>query len=300
MSVTVPNDYNVADEQHLDVFEQTVRALPGIDLNNWGKFRIAIHTGTERRSLHFTSNQNGQPLCPVPTDAVDDAYVETGKAHHEIVRSMYFMTIARNEAAQHHAQMFQADQLLFPAYGLFLKAVKDFYFHSGALLDNFGRLIYIFNDSAAAATTLQEIKKRRRINWGGVVAMNNSVTPPVRQNAYANNYITTGNEDRLEGIKNVRNLLTHSWKLPEHVFQHDLAWPENVRDDEDFGWWHEDPQLLQDVENGVVGSISIMQTISEDYQFLIEFQSEAFEQLRHDIGLFEGRYHVVIRNVLRT
>lgn len=298
MSVAIPPDYNIQSEQ-LDPIEAAVRALPNIDLSNWGKFRFAIHTGTDIRSLHFSLRQDGQPSCSVPTAAVDQAYAETGKAHHEIIRALYFMEVSYETVEQQHAQMFSQGQLVFPPYGLFCKAVKDFYFHCGSILDNFGRLIYIFNDPEAAATTTKQERERRRIGWGNVTAMDNNRTPPVRQRNYANKYITGATESNLEGIKNVRNLLTHSWKLPEVKTPTDLSWPETVRTDEDFPWWQEDAQLATNVQNGATAIISILQAVKDDYQFLFTYQSTAFEQLRHDILDFETRYSVEIKNVLR-
>jgi hypothetical protein len=298
MVVAIPPDYDVNSEQ-LDVIEQAVRTTPGIDLNNWGKFRTVIHTGTERRSLHFAADPTtGRPRCTIPTSSIDEAFIETGNANYEIIRSLYCMGIGHAEANAQYTRLFQEGRLVFPPYGLFCKSVKDFYFHCGCMLDSFGRLIFIFNDPAIAANTKQ-ITQRRRINWGTVVGMDNNTTPPTRQKAYANTYINTANEDRLEGIKNVRNLLTHSWKLPKIIRGSDLEWPANVRSDENFPWWHEDTQLLADVQNGRVATISIIHTIREDYQFLIQYQSAAFEQLRQDVAKFEARYFLEIKNVLR-
>jgi len=234
-------------------------------------------------------------LCPVATNLVEDAYIETGKAHHEVIRSLYFMGLAHNEALNRHGQLFLNGQLTFPPYGLFSKAVKDFYFHCGCLLDNLGRLIFILNDTAAA----QHARRRRRINWGLVVAMDNNAVPPVRQNNYANNYINHTNEAQLEGIKNVRNLLTHSWKLPERAHQNNLEWVETVRTEENFPWWHEDHQFWTDVNNGTLGVISIVQTIQNDYQFLLQYQTVAFAQLTQDLPNFENTYNVDIRDTLR-
>jgi len=295
MVVAVPANYDVAKEQNLDTIERTVRDTPGINLNNWGIFRIAIHTGTERRSLHFAQNNNGNPLSPVPTNQVEDAYTETGKAHHEVIRSLYFAGLAHDEAVNQHSSLFLNGQLVFPPYGFFHKAVKDFYFHSGCFFDNLSRLIFILNDPSA----VRQANKRRRINWGQITAMDNSASPPIREHSYANNYINPSNENQLEGIKNVRNLLTHSWKLPERSSNNNLEWPQTVRTDDNFPWWHEDQQFWSDVNNGTIGVISIIQAVRGDYQFLRLYQADAFNQLTRDISIFESSFSVDIRDTLR-
>lgn len=294
MVLPIPADYDVQNEA-LDVIELNVRDTQQIDLNSWGRFRLALHTGTEAQFLHFVTDANGNILCHAPQADVDTIYVETGKTHHEMIRAISFARISHDEVVTHHPNsvVMQNGNIGFaiPAYPNFEKAVKDFYFHVGCFLDNLARIAYIFNNPQSA----QNHNQRRRIGWGQVVAVANpAAVPLVYQNPYAANYVGAFRA-QLEGIKRVRNSLTHSWKVPEAVVNQTLHWPEAIRSDENFAWWHEDATLMTDLANGTLPTTSIVQMVQDDYQFLVQYQSFAFDVLRNDIQNFENNYHVEIR-----
>lgn len=283
--ITVPTDYDVIDDASLDVVERHVTDDLGIDLQEWGAFRRAIKTGTEVQYLHFLQDAAGNLLCTVPVDLVERAYEETGKTHYEMVRSLGFAHLSRNQATQLHAGVAAINTKM-----QFDKSVKDFYFHLGSFLDSLSRLMFIFNRVQNVTTA----GNRERVNFGNESQMN---SPTLVQNptTYPFKYLGTFLA-QLREIKNVRNAITHSWKIPEIIANNLYHYPSTVRTQTNFQWWHEDPALVANVEAGTVALLPILQMLENDYQTMIQYQSFAFGILRADIPAFEHNHGVEIRD----
>jgi hypothetical protein len=133
MALPIPDDFDV-QTQILDSNETFIRDELKLDIENWARFRYAIHVGNEADNLHS--------IHPIGKD-VKEAYRELAKSHYETVNSLGYARLALGDASQSH----QINLLPF------CKSLKDFYFHVGCLLDNLARLIYIVNDPGSASET---------------------------------------------------------------------------------------------------------------------------------------------------
>ena len=146
MARPIPPDFNYRKEL-VDTNEQFIRDAFGMNVENWARFRYAINVGNESSNLQGTS---------IPND-VKAAYRELGKCHYEVVCSLGYCNLT------------WLDLLLGNPFVLH-KAVKDFYFHGGALLDNISRLIYIINvPGAASAKDRKGTHLRHKIARGSLI-----------------------------------------------------------------------------------------------------------------------------------
>jgi len=129
MAVAIPPGFDYRKEQ-LDSNKLTARDIFGLNVENWAKFRYAIAVGNEASHLQGS-----------PGPDVQGAYRELGKCHHEVVSSLAYCNYSQHD-------------MVFGSFFVIQKAIKDFYFHGGALLDNLSRIIYIINvkDAASAKT----------------------------------------------------------------------------------------------------------------------------------------------------
>ena len=148
MVLHIPADFN-ARTQQLDVNETFIRDELNLQIENWARFRHTINIGNDASNLHSVQ--------PVSGD-IQEAYRELGKSHYEVITSLGCIKLSLEEIKKcpllHRLQ--------------FKKSVKDFYFHSGCLLDNLARLIYIINDANSATATNRRGFIRHWVDWGSL------------------------------------------------------------------------------------------------------------------------------------
>jgi hypothetical protein len=260
MAIAIPADFDFRTIP-LDVNEQYIRDTLGLDIEYWAKFRHVINIGVDATNLHSLGES------PI-TDNVKSAYRELGKSHYEVITSLGCTALSLQAARN-------ADNLL-----MFQKSCKDFYFHAGCVLDNLARLIYILNDSNSANEIKDKSKifKRHWVGWGNL-----------------KNYpghTRVKHDTQLEGIKNIRNCLTHSWKIPFWIENQEYYWPKAVRlGEKNFLWPYDEIEFSLKYKEWV----PVVNMMDSDMDILVEFQDDIFEQLIKDIELFERTNSVEIR-----
>jgi hypothetical protein len=260
MAIPIPSDFDFRTIP-LDENETLIRDALGLNIDHWARFRHAIGVGLD------AANLRGKYGVPV-TENIKSAYRELGKSHYEVVTSLGYialsLALARN--GQENLLMFQ-------------KSCKDFYFHAGCLLDNLARLIYILNDpnSANKIDTRYRDFKRHVIGWGQLKGY------PGHNRAMRS--------EKLRGIKNIRNCLTHSWKIPFKLDQRDrMYWPLAVRSAKSFLWPYDESEFKHRYRKWV----PIVPMMESDLGFLERFQDERFKRLIKDISRFERSNKVEI------
>lgn len=254
MARSIPTSFNYKDEQ-LDSNERYIRDVYNLDIENWAKFRHAINVGVETANVVGTTAQD-----------VLDSYLELGKGHYEVVCSLGYSKYALD---QYNTADFFAKH----------KSIKDFYFHSGSLLDNISRLIYIIKVPGAA------IKKRRngdlQRHWMDRGTLINGHA------AIITTYVDDLDSAMIQQIANVRNAITHYWKIPtaddkwplsELSTRRAFAWPYSEASFSNYSNWMPISQLLQ-----------------LHFTELIKAQSNIFGKLIVDIADYESNNGIQIK-----
>jgi hypothetical protein len=193
MEIPIPPDFDYHKE-HLDINEQMVRDAFQLSVDNWARFRYAINVGNNSANLQGASI----------SDDVKGAYRELGKCHHEVVSSLGYCRFSL---------------MPIPFGNLFViqKAIKDFYFHGGALLDNLSRIIYIINvpDAASANTKKNGTGDYRRhaMDRGRLID---------DHSAYIKACIPHIDSNLIDEFSSTRNAIAQYWKIP---FDENMRWP---------------------------------------------------------------------------
>lgn len=260
MAIPIPSDFDFRTIP-LDSNETFIRDELGLNIDHWARFRHAIGIGLEADNLH---GKHGAPV----TENVKAAYRELGKSHYEVVTSLGYVALSLELAKDNQKNLL-----------MFQKSCKDFYFHAGCLLDNLARLIYILSDPNSANEVDRRYKdfKRHVIGWGQLKEY------PGHNRAMRS--------EKLRGIKNIRNCLTHSWKIPFRIDQHDhMYWPLAVCSAKSFLWSYDEPEFKRRYRKW----IPIVPMMESDLCFLEKFQDERFKRLIKDISQFERSNKVEI------
>lgn len=268
MAIEVPADYDV-NAVTLDVYETYFRDILRLDIANWAKFRHTIYIGNNSACLH--------PRSGIVAEAVKEAYRELGKSHYEVIRSLGW---AKQSLLFANGTM--TDDPVMRA-----KSENDFYFYVGRLLDNLARLIYIVNDPHSASDTRrfrgQDIFVRHWLGWGDFSDPEKYQYP---------GYVRIKHSRQLQGIKNIRNVLTHGWAVPIQVDQRGKTyWPKAIRSKRNFLWWYDERDRLK---KSYRKWTLIERMMREDFAFIEKFQSLVFHRLTRDIKSFEDHYGLEI------
>jgi hypothetical protein len=252
MAIPIPPDFDYHKEE-LDINERITRDVFGLHVENWAKFRYAIAVGND--SSHLKGS-----LVP----DVKDAYRELGKCHHEVVSSLGYCNYAQLEMTFGNTFVFQ-------------KAVKDFYFHGGSLLDNLSRLIYIINiRDAASAKTRKGEYVRHAMDRGRLLNDHSSDITA---------YLPHIDGNLIEEFVSTRNVIAHYWKIPIK----DEQWPRDQLRQKAFAWPYDESQY-----HSYSGWQPIRFIIHEHFQELIKSQDMSFGQLLKDLTRFEANNGVTI------
>jgi hypothetical protein len=258
MALQVPDDFDVHTEK-LDVNETFVRDTLNLQIENWARFRYTIHVGNAASNLHS--------INPI-SDEVKAAYRELAKSHYEVVTSLGCAAVSLEMVAQSLG--------IHPI--LFKKSVKDFYFHTGCLLDNLARLIYIINDPNSTTKTNRGRLVRHWVDWGSL-------------RDYAG-YARLKHSTHLRQIINIRNNLTHSWSCPVVFINNTPHWPLAIRRKRNHPWLYDERDILRQRYRHW---LPLLPMLTSDLKFVEGFQNTVFGKLVRDVKNFERNYGVEIR-----
>lgn len=254
MARPIPPDFDHRKEL-VDINEQITRDVFGLNVDNWARFRYAINVGND------SSNLKGASI----SDEVKGAYRELGKCHHEVVSSLGYYRYSLMPMAFGNLFVFQ-------------KAIKDFYFHGGALLDNLSRVIYIINVPNAAADTTKRGEYVRHAMDRGRLLRDHS--------AHIGPYIAHIDNDLIDEFSLTRNAIAHYWMIP---FRGNMEWPRNQLKDKAFAWHYDESKY-----HTYSGWQPLTEIIEDHFQELIRAQDAIFGLLLSDIPKFEAQNGVTI------
>jgi hypothetical protein len=254
LAVPIPADFDYLKEQ-IDISEHAARDAFHFNVENWARFRWTIAVGNESSHLSGTSI----------SDDVKAAYRELGKCHHEVVSSLAYCGLSL---------------IPLPFANLFViqKAVKDFYFHGGALLDNLSRLIYVVNVAAAASAKSKKGYVRHEMHRSQLIRDHSADVP---------NYIPHINSLMIQEFVSTRNAVAHYWKIPFRGA--DLQWPRDQLKDKAFAWHYDEAEYHK-----YTGWTPMADIINEHLRELEKAQNEIFGLLVADIAVFEKNNGVQI------
>ena len=254
MARPIPSDFDYRHEQ-LDPVERQIRDIYNLNVENWAKFRHAINVGVAAGNVLGTDNQD-----------IIDSYLELGKGHYEVICSLGYAKYA-------------CDQFDGPDLFAKLKSVKDFYFHAGSLLDNLARLIYIIRVPNAATKRTKKGILRRHIVDRGLLLKDHSRDI----STYTNDI---DNVD-IQQIVNVRNAITHYWKIPTRNWE----WPvSELSTTRAYAW-----PYSEEAFNGYSNWTPISLILQGHLAALVQSQSSIFERLLSDIIYYERDNNIRIQ-----
>jgi hypothetical protein len=257
MAIPIPPDFNYRNE-HLDIIEQMVRDAFQLNVENWAKFRSAIHIGNDSSNLQGVS----------VSDDVKAAYRELGKCHYEVVSSLGFCKLA----------MFD---MTVGGILVVKKAIKDFYFHGGSLLDNLSRIIYIIN---IADATFANTKKTGM----GDYARHAITRGKLLDKKYASDiaaYLPHIDSPLIDEFSLTRHAIAHYWTIPIRNGE----WPRDQLRIRAFAWPYDETEYQK-----YSGWQPIVKIITEHFEELIRAQDAIFALLVTDTAKFEANNNVTI------
>ena len=254
MARPISTTFNYNDEQ-LDINERYIRDIYNLDIENWAKFRYVINVGVDTANVIGTTDQD-----------VLDSYLELGKGHYEVICSLGYSKYALD---QYNAADFFAK----------LKSIKDFYFHAGSLLDNISRLIYIIKVPGAATKKRKKGDLQRHwIDRGTLLNDHASIIAAYKDDL---------DSDVIQQIVNVRNAITHYWKIPTM----DDNWPlSELSTRQAFAWPYSEATF-----SSYSSWTPISYILQTHFAELIKAQSNIFGRLIIDITDYESNNKLQIR-----
>jgi len=242
---------------NLDLSERYIRDNLGLDIENWAKFRHGIYVGTDSKVLKPRKNV---------TKDVKETYLELGKSHYEVITTLGYLKIS---------MLAIEDQISAKQSFLVFKLCKEFYFHSGCLLDNLARLIYIIVDNKSV--TKKDSRGcfvRHWFDWG-----------KLKEKKYPG-YIKFCRSKKIKEIINVRNQMAHSWRC---IIGENYSWPEAIRNNRDLKWPYDNEGWRRYKK-----WLCIKDMIKFDFEYLEKFQNNVFKRLFQDISRFEKNNKIFI------
>jgi len=160
------------------------------------------------------------------------------------------------------------------------KALKEFYFHGGAMLDILARLIYIINVSNSVTANTRKSGGgdflRHAMDRGRLLKDHSASIPQ-----YTPHIMSA----TIEEFAAVRNAIAHYWKLPIK----DGQWPRDQLTARTFAWYHDESQY-----HGYTGWQAIPLIVQEHFEELEACQDMCFGLLLNDVTKFETNNLVTI------
>lgn len=255
MGVVIPADFDYRKEL-LNYNELVIRDVFRLKVENWTKFRFSINVGTE------TTHLAGRNV----SDEAKDAYLCLGKCHYEVVCSLGYAYKAFQDA--HIGNPFICE-----------KAIKEFYFHGGVLLDILSRIVFIINipDSHSAKNRTGAYAKHL-IDRGELLK---------KHRTYIADYLRFLESSLILEFVNIRNSMAHYWRIPN---KDNTMWPRSeLQHRRAFAWPYDEADFQNYTDWQPVARI-----IGEHFTELEHVQNEIFGLLIRDIPKFEKNIDATI------
>ena len=270
MARKIPDDFDYKKIK-LDDLEVKVRDEWNVNIENWAKFRHTITASVNSNTLKSTQ------LIP---DNVKSSYIELSKSHYEVVTMLGVVRLSlENVKTSMNSAPLQ-----------FKKSFKEFYIHSGAVLDNLARLIYIVNIPNAPSARGRFGLERHSIGYGGLKKVQNAQPQNLK------GYTRIIKNKTINEIKTIRNNFTHSW--PPAIFidknSGEHLWPIAMRKREQYYLWPHDPNEQKRMRREYRKIIPIKEMIENDWNEIEKFQNYVFKKLYKDISKFEKNHNLKI------
>ena len=259
MVSAVSSTFNYKKEQ-LDRNETYVRDMLLLNVEEWAKFRWVISCGVDPANI---SGKNAGDRNII------ESYIELGKCNYEIICSLGYCKVSLNNYVD------------YPGSFDGQKAIKDFYFHAGAVLDNLSRIIFIVTiKDAARKTTKKGTLIRHRVDRGELLSDYKDQIP--------SHYYSHLMSVTIEEIVNIRNIITHYWKIP----QSDGGWPRSeLRSRKALAWPYFEPDYAK-----YSCWTPIKEILEEHVNSLIGLQNNIYRLLVSDMTTFEKNNDITIRS----
>lgn len=249
MGIAIPPNFDYRKEL-LNYNELVIRDVFRLKVENWTKFRFSIHVGTE------TTNLTGENV----SEESKDAYLCLGKCHYEVVCSLGYAYKAFQDA--HIENPFICE-----------KAIKEFYFHGGALLDILSRIVFIMNIPDSHLTKNKRGMYDKHLIDRGTLINNKHKT-------HIADYLPFFESGLILELINVRNSMAHYWRIPN---MNGTMWPRSeLKKTKAFAWPYDELDF-----NNYTDWQSITQIIKEHFAELESVQNDIFGLLIRDIPKFE-------------
>jgi hypothetical protein len=249
MGVAIPPDFDYRKEL-LNYNELIIRDVFRLRVENWTKFRFSIQVGTE------TTRLRGQNV----SEESKDAYLSLGKCHYEVICSLGYAY-----------KSFQDTHIENPF--ICEKAIKEFYFHAGALLDILSRIVFIMNiPESHLARNKKGIYERHLIDRGTLISNKHKI--------HIDDYLPFLESSLILELINIRNSMAHYWRIPN---MNGTMWPRNeLKNTKAFAW----PYCETDFKKYSDWQ-SIAHIMKDHFTELEHVQNEIFGLLIRDIPKFE-------------
>lgn len=248
MSVAIPADFDYLKES-LIYTEMVIRDVFRLKVENWVKFRHTIAVGTETSHLIGT--------CV--SGEAKDAYLSLGKCHYEVVCSLGYS-----------AKAFSDVQTEDP-FGRG-KAIKDFYFHGGALLDILSRIVFVINVPDSHSSKDGRKRYHKHLVDRGQLLNNHR--------HYVADYIHLLDSSLIQELVNVRNSMAHYWSIPN---KDNTIWPRSeLKSTKAFAWPYDEVNFHDYTDWQPIATI-----MKEHFTELERVQNEIFGLLIRDLPKFE-------------
>lgn len=256
MVSAIPSSFDYEKEM-LDPYERYIRDNLMLNVEEWVKFRWIISCGTSKENIHGRN---------AGSKNVIDSYLEIGKCNYEVICSLGYCKVSLNKYSS-CPNDFEGQ-----------KSIKDFYFHAGAVLDNLSRIIFIVMVKDAASKEKNGSFVRHRIDRGELLSRYKDDIPQTYYNEPAS--------DEINKITNIRNIITHYWKIPQNkdrwprselASKKALAWPYCEPDYANYSDWTPIKEILED-----------------NFTSLVRLQDKIYGMLVSDITIFETNNDISI------
>ncbi len=253
----------------LDPVERYVRDVLHVDITNWAKFRYAINLGTHSSVLKSVSEID---------NVVRQAYLDLGKTHYEVIVSLGFIKQCLDTVLRYNSIHFF----------YFRKSLKEFYIHSGSVMDNLARLIFIVNSPQSA---FQRKDKFRYVRHWLAWAELRKKYRKYRITGYSR--LLTNSAVR--EILNIRNNFVHNWIFPIVIKRNQSAvvpyCPIAVRYTRNYLWPYDKRERIGTKYRKYIALIDM---VRGDYLHIESLQSSIFGKLIGDIKKFERNNKITI------
>ncbi|MEO6302948.1 MAG: hypothetical protein ABIP51_07230 [Bacteroidia bacterium] len=272
MPTKLPTDFNPRTEK-LEFKEEYTRDTLSVNVDEWVKFRHIVRIGLDSVVLKPTKKGS-------KTKSLIKTFPDIGKSHYQAVTNLGFCKQSLLDAEKYEKE----NEFLFE------KALYDFYYHAGVVLDSVGRLIFII--LIKDATTRKKNKKpksgpyRHWVDWGKVIGEIKSKNKKGFAKLYSNK--------QTKEIINIRNNYTHNWGIVKgkNLNTDEYFWPLAVRTKRNYKWpWGQDSKTYTGDYKTNVRIVTMLQT---DFQHIENEFNVIFQKLIILLGRFEKEHNVTL------